>query len=306
MSTGPAPLVPESFSALLSGRAAEGHLTGDEWLRRLPHLAEDMLGEWELRVDGESMHGVAALVVPVRRADGTTAVLKLTWPHPEAAHEHLALRHWAGRGAVRLIAASPSRFALLLERLDSGRDLWPEPIDTACATIGDLLGQLDRPAPPQLGTLSGHVAVAFQDLSALPPRGMPRRFVDQAVSLAGELTAEAGVDARLVHTDLHYRNVLAGGRHPWLAIDPKPMAADPAYAVAPALWNRWGETVASRDVRRHLRRRLAIVCEHAGLDEGRARSWTIVREVQNATWAAAAGDHDRITVAVAIIKAMQE
>lgn len=306
MSTGSAGLVPASFSTLLTGRAAEGSPTGDEWLRGLPHLVDDLLDQWELRIDGESMHGVAALVVPVRRTDGSAAVLKLTWPHPEAAHEHLALRHWGGRGAVRLLAANPTRFALLLERLDSGRDLWPEPIDAACAAIGDLLGQLDRPAPPQLPTLSGHVAATSPLLAGGAPGQVPRRFVDQATSLARELTADGAVDARLVHTDLHFRNVLAGQRQPWLAIDPKPLAAEPAYAVAPALWNRWDEALDSRDVRRHLRRRLSVICEHAGLDEARARAWTIVREVHNAAWAAADGDRDRITVAVAVIKAMQE
>ena len=80
---------------------------------------------------------------------------------------------------------------------------------------------------------------------ASPPAGLPRRFVEQALSLAPDLVRDEGVDARLVHTDLHYANVLAGQRQPWLAIDPKPLAAEPAYAVAPALWNRWDEAVAA-------------------------------------------------------------
>ncbi len=40
--------------------------------------------------------------------------------------------------------------------------------------------------------------------------------------------------------------------------------------------------MASSDVRGALRRRLSVVCEHGGIDEDRARAWTIVREVQNA------------------------
>ena len=49
----------------------------------------------------------------------------------------------------------------------------------------------------------------------------------------------------MIHGDLHYENVLAADREPWLAIDPKPMAGDPHYEVAPMLWNRWDEVVAS-------------------------------------------------------------
>ena len=135
--------------------------------------------------------------------------------------------------------------------------------------IGQLLRQLDRPATPQLAPLSGEVARLVRALAS-PPAGLPRRFVEQALSLAPDLVRDEGADARLVHTDLHYANVLSGQRQPWLAIDPKPLAAEPAYAVAPALWNRWEEAVAGSDVRGALRRRLSVVCEHGGIDEDRA------------------------------------
>ena len=104
------------------------------------------------------MHGTAALVLPVRRRDGSAVVLKVTWPHAEAEHEHLALQRWEGRGAVRLLAANPGRWAMLLERLCSDRDLYDVPIDEACTVIGDLLRQLDHPAIPQLSRLSAEAA----------------------------------------------------------------------------------------------------------------------------------------------------
>ena len=56
-----------------------------------------------------------------------------------------------------------------------------------------------------------------------------------------------------------------------------------------------------------LRRRLEIICERAGLDEGRARAWTIVREADKAL---GLGDdptaRDRVSLAVMIIKAMND
>ncbi|MGZ4783346.1 MAG: aminoglycoside phosphotransferase family protein, partial [Oryzihumus sp.] len=66
------------------------------------------------------------------------------------------------------------------------------------------------------------------------------------------------------------------------------------------------EVVASHDARRHLRRRLSLVCEHAGLDEDRTRAWTLVREVAQARWAAHYGDHAGLTTAVTVIKAMAD
>ena len=297
-------VVPDAFSALVTGRDAEPHISGDEWLARLPGLVEQSLSEWELTVDGEARHGMSALVLPVRRRDGAAAVLKVTWPHDEAEHEHLALQHWGGRGAVRLLAANPGRWTMLLERLNADCDLYDVQIDDACAVIGGLLAQLDHPALPQLPRLSSQCSRMDERLGSAPA-AIPRRFVEQARALLSDLVTDAAIDSRMVHTDLHYRNVLAAGRQPWLAIDPKPLAADPAFAVTPALWNRWEEAVAGGGLRQRLRRRLLIICENAGINEERAQAWSIVREVQMALWAVEDGHADGLTKAIAIMKAIQ-
>src|SRR5437660_1452079 len=68
-----------------------------------------------------------------------------------------------------------------------------------------------------------------------------------------EVAGEAG--DRLLHWDLHFENVLAAEREPWLAIDPKPLVGDPGFDVLPALGNRWEEAVATGDPARAIRRR---------------------------------------------------
>ena len=121
--------------------------------------------------------------------------------------------------------------------------------------------------------------------------------------------------SRTIHGDLHYANVLAGDREPWLVIDPKPVAGDPHYEVAPLLWNRWDEVVASGNVRDAVRRRFHAVVDAALLDEDRARDWVVVRELHNVLWtiedadrenrALDAADREWVTTAVAIAKAVQ-
>jgi streptomycin 6-kinase len=299
-------LVPEGFRARVATYPLDPvnatswyAVTGEAWLRRLPGLLTELLDEWSLSVDGDVRCGVAAVAVPVRSPAGP-AVLKVTWPHHEALSEHLGLRQWNGRGAVRLLRADPRRFALLLERLDATTDLRSAPVEEACGVIGDLLAQLRSPALPQVPTLSAYAA--RQLAKPPPPDVLPRRFVEQARRLAADLTTEPDVDASLLHTDLHYENVLRGTRQPWLAIDPKPTAGDRAFEVAPALWNRTDELGSGSSVRRNLRRRLEIVCEHAGIDEDRAKAWTIVREYDNAT--DPVEGPGRTSLAVAVIKAM--
>jgi streptomycin 6-kinase len=301
-------LVPEGFRARVSAYPPDEvdptawyAVSGEAWLRRLPGLLTELLDEWSLSVDGEVRWGVSAVAVPVRSPAGP-AVLKVTWPHFEALTEHLGLRQWNGHGAVRLLRADPRRFTLLLERLDPEMDLRSVPVEEACGILGDLLTQLRSPALPQAPTLSAYAA---RQLAKPPPLDLlPRRFVDQARRLAADLTTDADVDACLLHTDLHYENVLRGTRQRWIAIDPKPTAGDRAFEVAPALWNRTDELGTGSSVRWNVRRRLEIVCEHAGIDEDRAKAWTIVREVDNA--AEPAADPGRASLAVAIIKAMND
>ncbi|GAB6986411.1 aminoglycoside phosphotransferase family protein [Nocardioides pyridinolyticus] len=273
-----------------------------DFLDRLPGLVRDLLDEWQLVTDGDATHGRTAVVLPVRTPAGRPAVLKVGWPHWEAEHEPLALQHWQGDGAVQLLRADPRRFALLLERLhreDLG-DLWDV---EACELVADLYGRLHVPAPPQLRTLSSLATRWGDELRTLPrDAAVPRRMVEQAAAIARAFAADDGTDGRLLHTDLHYENVLAADREPWLAIDPKPLSGDPHYEVAPLLWNRWEEMAG--DVRRAVRARFHAVVDAAGLDEDRARDWVVLRMVVNVMGEPA--DAAWVTRCVTIAKSVQD
>ncbi len=297
----------------LLDRARRGPEWAD-WLHRLPRLIQAIAGEWELEFDGRVLIGETAAVLPAVHGDGERVMAKFGWPHPEAAYEHLALRAWAGEGAVRLLRADPVRSVLLLERAEPGHDLQSLPVLDACAVVAGLYPRLHRSPLPQLDRLSAHARRWSEGLAALrETRVLPRRFVDQAVRLCTDFAADPGTDVALVHTDLHYANVLAAtreaGERSWLAIDPKPLAGDPAYEVAPLLWNRFDEAVAAPNLREAVLDRLFTVVDLAALDEERVRDWAVVRSVVNIAWAvsdpAADRDQDWITAATTILKAVQ-
>lgn len=260
---------------------------GDDWagwLTGLSTLAGGLIDEWGLTVDGASMHGECALVLPVTSADGVPAVLKVGWPHEEADEEHLALRFWNGRGAVRLLRADPRRSAQLLERLDPV-DLTTVPVQAATEIIANLYADLHVPASDEFRRLSTLCQRWTPRLEALrSSQALPRRYVDRAAALTRELANDPSTDGVIVHTDLHYENVLAAEREPWLAIDPKPLSGDPCFEIAPLLWNRLDEAVASGDVRSAIRRRFETLVDVAGLDEERAKAWVVVRMMVNAMW----------------------
>ena len=288
------------------------------WLDRLPALVRTVLDGWELDRDGaEVWHGFASVVLPVRTTADRPAALKVTFDgDEESLHESLALQHWAGDGAVRLLRADPSRRALLLERLhrEDLSSLWDV---EACEVVGSLYDRLHRPALPQLRTVTSYVDQWLDALAAAGPDvPLPRRMVQQALSLGRDLVGDPASTGTLVHGDLHYANVLAGNREPWLVIDPKPMSGDPHYEPAPMLWNRWDEVVESGDVRAAIRRRFHALVDAAGLDEDRARDWVVVRLVLNAHWsiedAARARrnldgeERDWVTRCLAVAKAVQD
>lgn len=257
----------------------------EAWVRRLSALATSVLEEWDLTLDGAPMSGWTALVLPVRTDDGTRAVLKLVCPGEEEEHEHLALQRWGGDGAVRLLRADPARRALLLERLHQ-RDLRELPVLEACEVVASLYARLHVPAPLQLRTQTSYVASWVEDLAGLPRDSpIPRRLVEQAVSWGRDLVVDPSSTGTLVHGDLHYGNVLAGDRAPWLVIDPKPTSGDPHFDPAPLLWNRWEEVAReSTTTRDAIRRRFHTVVDAAGLEEQRAAAWVVVRMVLNGFW----------------------
>jgi streptomycin 6-kinase len=300
-------VIPEHFL-----RFAEISPSWSRWIDALPRLMSSVLAEWQLQVDGRVATGQGAVVVPVLTAEGRRAAVKFGWPHPEAEHEHLALRAWGGSGAVQLLRADPHRSVLLLERAHADRDLTTVPVLEACETIAGFYRRLHRLAIPQLDRLSDHAKRWANELTALRVDNLvPRRYVEQAASLARDFAADPATDGALLHTDLHYFNVLAADREPWLVIDPKPLSGDPAYEVAPVLWNRWDEAVATGNLRNAILDRLYAVVDTAELDEDRARAWVVVREMVNVKWAmesAGAGrplDAHWVTIATTITKAVQ-
>ena|SRR6266571_5176906 len=169
-------------------------------------------------------------------------MLKLTWPYQRIEVEARALKAWDGNGAVRLLDARPELGALLLERLDATRSLESVDLLDAAEMAGGLLRRLAIPAPEgflKLEDLAQGIADSLPTRQEALGNPIPAGWLDSAQRLARELGARAS--NQLVHADLHYGNVLAGEREPWLAIDPKPIAGDPEHAVPELLWRRLDE-----------------------------------------------------------------
>jgi streptomycin 6-kinase len=290
--------------ALIAAQLKHGGASGRAWIASLPRLIANMLDRWTLRPDGPAGHGMASLVLPVVCAGGTAAALKLQPLDEENAGEPIGLRAWDGDGAVRLLDHDPATGAMLLERLDATRPLSGLADGPALQILAELLARLVAvPAPHGLRRLADIAAAMLDQL----PRAVPmlrdpaeQRMVRKCASAVAELITEPG--DRLLHWDLHYDNILAGQRQPWLAIDPKPLAGDPCFELLPALDNRWDDVVATGNVTRAVLRRFDLLTDVLGLDRQRATGWTLGRVLQNALWDIEDGDTalDPVQIAIAV------
>jgi streptomycin 6-kinase len=274
--------VPEDFATATVIREGDA---GRKWIDALPRLVEALCDQWNLVVDGPAMHGYLGLVIPVRHGD-EPCVLKVSWIDESTTDEAMALSAWDGRGAVRLLAVQPVLGALLLERLDHLRSLSGVEIAEAVDIAGRLLRRLAIPAPDGLRT----VQTVAEDLRQTLPerwerygRPMSRHLLEQARDLATQLGASTG--SLLVNYDLHYADVLASEREPWLVVDPKVVAGDPEFGVAQLLWRRLEDMEAQGDIEHCFR----VLTEAAALDPIRACSWTLVRCVDYWLWGVSIG-----------------
>ena len=258
---------------------------GQTWLAALPTTVERLCAEWGVTPDGVVLHGAQGIVIPV---SGTQepSILKVAWQSVATKDEERALRAWNGRGAVRLLRSEPASGAMLIERLDWTNSLEQVPIGEAVTIAAGLLRRLAIEPLTGLRTTQG---IAQELTDELPERWeqvgrpMPQRMLDKACALAADLTQTT--TSHLVNNDLHYSDILAGTREPWLAVDPMVVNGNLEFSVAQLLWWRLEDVEASGGVRQHL----ATIIDRAALDPEVAHAWVFTRSVDYWLWGLAHG-----------------
>ena len=231
-------VIPDDL-ARAAGREGRGN-----WLAELPALVARIAAEWRIEVGAPFLPGgMTAWVAPARDDAGQDLVLKVGWPHPEAAHEADGLRTWDGAGAIRVCQVSELAEAtvLLLERCRPGTQLRASPAEEHDLVIAGLLRRLWVKPPPghgfrPLSDMSDYWANRYEQRSPAERSCLEAPLAKEGIRLLRELPRTGG-EALLLHTDLHAGNVLAAEREPWLAIDPKPYVGEPAYDVTQHIFN---------------------------------------------------------------------
>jgi streptomycin 6-kinase len=235
---------------------------------------EAAVERWSLTLGEPYVPGVDGHTTRALLPDGTPAVLKLLRPHRENEHEADALAHWDGDGAVRLLDRDESGYVFLMERCEPGAPLSTLDPDAALDVVVALLPRLWKSAGEPFHSLADEAAwwadyLPEQDWSNEPD------VLAAALDAIETLSPTQGEQV-LLNQDLHFGNVLAAEREPWLVIDPKPLAGEREFAAAPIV--RAHELGHSK---RDVLHRFERVTSELGLDRERARGWCIA---QTAAW----------------------
>jgi streptomycin 6-kinase len=265
--------------------ANQQHYHGEDglhWIEALPALAAEVAQRWGLILEAPFTAGQVDYTAPVRRTDGSEAVLKLCYVDLYLRPAVAALRAFDGNAAVRLLDADLESGALLLERLVPGEPISVITDDTAAMhEAAELLRHLWQAPADAVDFLSLDSWLDDANLDERLPatkRGHPwvARLLAQAHALVTTSTQRC-----LLHGDFHQDNVLSSQRG-WLAVDPKGIFGDPAWDLAALLFNNLEP--AGDAWRPLIRRRLDQLCDELGLDRRRAYTLCAARALQSRFW----------------------
>ncbi|MFK0285309.1 aminoglycoside phosphotransferase family protein [Streptomyces sp. NPDC090499] len=256
---------------------------GDEWLEKLPGAVEQAVAQRELTVERVQVPGGrSSVVLLVRRADDTPAVLKLAPRRARPESEATALAHWGGLGAVQVLEADGPAGVLLLERLHPEVSVRSLPEAKALLEAAGTLRRLWVPPPQEhvfetvterTGRQAAAMAGAAADAEVAP-------LVAAALAAREELLT-APPEQRLLHGTFRQSKVLAGERMPWLAVGPDPVVGECAFDLARLVRDRVEDLIASPSGASITRRRIKRLAESLEVDQERLRGWTLFRAVES-------------------------
>jgi streptomycin 6-kinase len=260
---------------------------GALWLQRIPEIIAACETKWSLKVF-PPFPLTYNYVAPCLCSDGTQAVLKIGFPRDrEFQTEGEALAVFQGKGVEKLLQADKDHAVLLLEREIPGVPLSTlEDDEEATRILASVMKKLWKPLPEKHDFIS--IAEWSNAISQYHGTSgpLPSYLVDKAERLFAELIASSA-EPVLVHGDLHHENVLSSARAGWIAIDPKAVAAEPAYETAALLRNPRSKLQQHPELEQILLRRILVLSEALHIDPHRIHQWGLAQTVLSAVWSAA-------------------
>lgn len=232
---------------------------------------------WQLQPDGQAFETHSSLLMPVRY-QGTAAMLKIAREQEEK-FGGLLMCWWQGEGAARVLAWHDE--GILLERAQGSRSL-PQMVrdgddrqatEILCRVVARLHAPRTEPLP--------ELIPLHQWFNSLWPAAQAHGGM---LRLSARVAAELLTSPReqtVLHGDIHHDNVLDFGERGWLVIDPKRLYGERAFDYANIFCNPNYGIATDPDI---FQRRVAQICQLAGLERQRLLQWILAWAGLSAAW----------------------
>jgi streptomycin 6-kinase len=252
----------------------------------------DYLTKWQLSNPQLLTQTVTSHIYRVTH-DTETVVLKvLAASETEEQTGALALRYFAGHGAVRLLAYDEGAHLLeyaagdeLVTLVERGQD------ETATRIITQVIQELH--SVPQNAPRDGLFALhrwfrALFDKAAADRRAGIESIYMRGARLAERLLADQR-EVRVLHGDIHHRNIRQSSRG-WLAFDPKGVVGERTYDCANTLCNPVMPHIVHNETR--LLTTAGILADAPEIDLPRVLAFTYAYACLSASWSLSIGAED--------------
>lgn len=252
--------------------------SGEEWLQRLPKFVSEIAATYGLS-DLIPISNLSYHYVMSGFQDKQSIILKLGLDADELRQEVVALKAFAGFGAVKIIIQEDG--LLLLERAMPGNSLksyFPSNDNEAIRIAASVMRKLHL-APIAQENHFPHLKDWLSDLDQ--DWNIPANYLQKARQLRDDLLVTAATSV-LLHGDLHHDNILQNGDD-WVVIDPKGVIGEPAYEVAAFIRNPIPELL-SLDALRIISNRITLFSTALTLPRQRILDWCFVQAVLAWTW----------------------
>ncbi|WP_327114001.1 aminoglycoside phosphotransferase family protein [Nocardia sp. NBC_01730] len=292
---------------------------GNRWLAELPGVVEARCAAWGLDVIGDGFTGgTHSYVAPVRRSDGSVAVLKVPVVDAENVGEPTGLFCYQGQGAVRLYEFDSGSGAMLLEWARPGTELVYQPgfpslegrpenvekVELACRLYRRLRREPvsvpeNYPALPAVVDVVAVWTRCFVDPELTVVQAIPAPLLERAAEWCEKLAVPDG-PLLIVNRDTHLGNIVAAEREPWLLIDPKAYLGEAAFDAGFLVMIQ----VQSAPEPDHAGRVVERTAAALDIDTDRARGWAFMRAMEEIVWAVEDEEPDDLRLHLAVATAL--
>lgn len=224
----------------------------------------------------------SCLYKAVRARDRQPVVLKFTKCRLKAHYEAMALRHYDGAGAPRLLDYDEEGGVILQEQIIPGVPLIEafqhRDLDAirCCVEVIKHLQKRQLKDQDQHQSLRSYLEPLFSCVD------FPKEDIDQIRKIALWLLSTMK-DPVLLHCDLHPHNILLRGEEEWVVIDPRGVIGEVAYEAPPFICCYQLPRAVGNDAwNQMIQNRLALFAKLLQVNKRRLQAWVVVYAARRA------------------------